>query len=237
MRVLATIVTAAALTTALAQNASSPANPLSLAYDVSQEITFDGKVTGIILSPQANGASPNVTALVKSSNGGASLVILGPQSFVSNQRVKISVKDDVKVTGTKVFLENKRTAVLAASITKNGQTLTLRDAKGNVLWPQAIVTESAGSGTQVGNTNVVGGDIIDLSNAENPRLVVTTPQGDRQIELSPDWYLSNQRSAYSINELLAMNGVFGNIGIPGPVILLPQSGRSGTLFLTPSWRF
>lgn len=222
MKPIATLVTLLTMGASIAQS-----------YDPSTEVTFEGKVLGILTTPEKQ-----TNILVKSSNGGASLVVLGPQEWVSRQRVKIAMKDELKITGSKITLANKRTAILAATVTKNGQTLTIRDEKGTPLYPMPVETSDVPNrSTHVGNTTVIGGEVIDLSNAESARLVVSTPEGDVQVQLGQDWYLSNQRSTYTINELLAMNGVFHNIGLPGPVILLPQSGRDKTLFLTPGWRF
>lgn len=222
---------------ALAQAGWGPQSPLNAQYDPKNEVTFEGKVMGILVSPPMRGMAPGVNLLVKSANGGSSLVVLGPQSFVAKQRVKIALKDEVKVVGSKVSLDAKRTAILASTVSKNGQQLVLRNDAGGPLWTVAMERDNSSPQPQNvgGGTQVLGGETIDLSNAENPRLVVSTPEGDVQVELGQDWYMSNQRSTYTMNELMAINGVFNNVGMPGRIIILPSQNRGGVMYLTPYW--
>src|SRR5207247_4630426 len=64
-------------------------SPFNRLYDNTTVLTFSGTVTGMQISPPMNGMDAGVSILVKSSNGGTSLVHLGPFWFVNTLKPPI----------------------------------------------------------------------------------------------------------------------------------------------------
>ena len=60
-------------------------------------------------------------------------VHLGPASFVKAKHFEFAKGDAITVTGSKVKIGGQD-VVIAREVTKGGQVLTLRDAKGFPLW-------------------------------------------------------------------------------------------------------
>src|SRR5689334_20448846 len=90
-------------------------SPFNRLYDNTTVVTFSGTVIGMQTSPPMNGMDACTSILVKSANGGTSLVHLGPFWFVNNLKPAIRVKDKVTVTGSKITINN-RTAILASTV-------------------------------------------------------------------------------------------------------------------------
>src|SRR5204862_161520 len=100
---------------------------------------FSGTVTGMQISPPMNGMDAGVSILVKSSNGGTSLVHLGPFWFVNNLKPAIHVKDKVTVTGSKILVNN-RTAILASTVAIGNKLLTTDERKVTFVSRQSFLT-------------------------------------------------------------------------------------------------
>jgi hypothetical protein len=60
-------------------------------------------------------------------------VLLGPKSFLDTQNLKVVKSDRIKVTGSRVILDDAPT-IIAAEITRGDQVLKLRDKEGAPLW-------------------------------------------------------------------------------------------------------
>ncbi len=102
-------------------------------YDPTTTVSFAGRITGITVASPMNGAGNSVRVVVKAKNGGSSLVELGPEWYVNNQRVKLHLKDKVVVHGSKVMLDG-RGSIMASRVSKGKQSLVLRDTSGRPFW-------------------------------------------------------------------------------------------------------
>jgi len=60
-------------------------------------------------------------------------VHLGPAWFIDNHNPRVGPGDRVEITGSRIMFDGKP-AIIAASVTKDGETLTLRDASGIPVW-------------------------------------------------------------------------------------------------------
>ena len=94
--------------------------------------TISGVVVSVGKFDGMKGMSQGVHAVVKTDTETIS-VHLGPAWFIDNQETKISANDRVEVKGSRITFEGKP-AIIAAEVTKDGQTLTLRDASGAPVW-------------------------------------------------------------------------------------------------------
>jgi len=94
--------------------------------------TISGVVVSVGKFDGMKGMSQGVHAVVKTDTETIS-VHLGPTWFIDNQESKISANDMVEVKGSRITFEGKPT-IIAAEVTKDGQTLTLRDATGMPVW-------------------------------------------------------------------------------------------------------
>jgi len=94
--------------------------------------TISGVVVSVGKFDGMKGMSQGVHAVVKTDTETIS-VHLGPAWFIDNQESKISANDRVEVKGSRITFEGKP-AIIAAEVTKDGQTLTLRDATGVPVW-------------------------------------------------------------------------------------------------------
>ena len=94
--------------------------------------TISGVVVSVDKFGGMKGMSQGVHAVVKTDTETIS-VHLGPAWFIDNQESKIGPNDRVEVRGSRITFEGKP-AIIAAEVTKDGQTLTLRDASGVPVW-------------------------------------------------------------------------------------------------------
>ena len=94
--------------------------------------TISGVVVSVGKFDGMKGMSQGVHAVVKTDTETIS-VHLGPAWFIDNQESKISANDRVEVKGSRITFEGKP-VIIAAEVTKDGQTLTLRDATGVPVW-------------------------------------------------------------------------------------------------------
>lgn len=84
------------------------------------------------ITPEA-GMSTGIHLVVKTERSGNMSAHLGPSWYIDNQDVQFSAGDMVVVKGSKITYNNAP-AVIAVSVTKGDQVLTLRDKKGNPAW-------------------------------------------------------------------------------------------------------
>jgi hypothetical protein len=94
--------------------------------------TISGVVVSVGKFGGMKGMSQGVHAVVKTDTETIA-IHLGPAWFIDNQETKISPNDRVEVKGSRITFEGKP-AIIAAEVTKDRQTLTLRDANGLPIW-------------------------------------------------------------------------------------------------------
>lgn len=158
-------------------------------YDARTVITFRGEVSGIQVAPPMSGMGKAVTLLVETPNGGTAIVDVGPQWYIQNQKAKIGMHDQVKVTGSKVMIDGHG-VILAEQIVQDGLVLTLRRPNGRPYWDA--------SGLAAGPTPVVTGTIKRIATISDPRyglmerILVQTQDGDVWLVLAPDWFMGRQ---------------------------------------------
>lgn len=84
------------------------------------------------ITPEA-GMSTGIHLMLKTEKTGNISVHLGPSWYLDNQDIQFVVGDAVVVKGSKVTYQNAP-ALIAMTIGKGEQVLTLRDKKGNPNW-------------------------------------------------------------------------------------------------------
>jgi hypothetical protein len=115
----------------------------SVAYNVSAETTVVGTVRYV---QSAEGADGTVGVhLVVTTPGGPVRIHLGPAMFIGMNDFYVLMDDRVEITGATVTRAGE-SAIWARTITKDGKTLTLRDADGTPRWPRATADDPDGCG-------------------------------------------------------------------------------------------
>jgi hypothetical protein len=129
---------------ALAQPANGPrgggqgagwgqGSPYGRLYDPETVETVSGEITGVEKLTPAGGKSRGVHITLKTDQGETLPVHLGPEFYVDRQTVSLQKGDKVQVRGSRITFQGKP-AIIAAEVTKGGQTLYLRDANGVPAW-------------------------------------------------------------------------------------------------------
>ena len=115
-------------TAVLAQGGPRRGMPM---YDPKTELTLSGSVDGI----QNQGCMDRGmgTHLMLKTQTETVEVCVGPSSFIQQKGFSFAKGDQVEVIGSKVKL-GQTEVVIARQITKDNQTLTLRDAQGIPQW-------------------------------------------------------------------------------------------------------
>jgi DNA/RNA endonuclease YhcR with UshA esterase domain len=120
---------------ALAQSSTSAGSGRgSRNYNPATETTVQGTVEEVMQTTGQHGWSGIHVSL--KSNQGMYDVHVGPASYLSAQQFTISKGDSLEVTGSRTKMNNKD-VLIARQITKEGKTLTLRDAQGYPKWSMA----------------------------------------------------------------------------------------------------
>ena len=109
-----------------------PMAPYGRMYDPATVETVSGEVVSIQHFVPEKGMHAGVHLQLKTDKETID-VHLGPAWYVENQDVKIAPKDQIQVKGSKITFDGKP-AVVAAEVTKGGETLTLRDQNGVPAW-------------------------------------------------------------------------------------------------------
>ncbi len=103
-------------------------------YNLRNQVTFTGVVTGIQRVKPMSNMDTGVTLLVKNDDGGGTAVVeLGPAWFVDRQIAKIKPKQRVTVVGSKVFVDG-RGVILAKLVKAGSEVLALRRPAGRPYW-------------------------------------------------------------------------------------------------------
>lgn len=107
-------------------------------FDESKIETLRGTVLSAEHSHSPKGGrSYNVHFVLKTQDGLVT-VYLGPAWYLDRQRVKVSAKDQVEVTGSRVALDGTD-ALIAVEIKIGSEILRLRDKSGAVTWGRTAV--------------------------------------------------------------------------------------------------
>lgn len=104
-----------------------------LPYEASREITLHGVVQKVMEQDCPSCEMGSGTHLWLESEGETVEVHLGPTRFLAEKHWVLEKGDQVTITGAKVPW-NGNSAVLARKLTRDEETLTLRDEKGIPLW-------------------------------------------------------------------------------------------------------
>ena len=107
-------------------------SPYSRLYNPQTVETMSGVVESIEKFTPSKGMSYGVHVVLKTDRE-AIVVHLGPAWFIDNQDPKIGLGDRVEIMGSRIVFEGKP-ALIAATVTKDGEILTLRDASGVPVW-------------------------------------------------------------------------------------------------------
>lgn len=118
-------------TAVLAQSGPRRGMPL---YDPKTELTLSGSVDDI-QTQGCMGRGLGTHLMVKTQTETVE-VCVGPSSFIQQKGFSFAKGDQVDVTGSKVKL-GQTDVVIARQITKDNQTLTLRDTQGIPQWAGA----------------------------------------------------------------------------------------------------
>lgn len=126
---LAVIILVALITSVRAQGPRpGRGNPL---YDPKTEATFSGTIEDIQQQP-CMGRRPGIHVMLKTQSETIE-VCVGPQAFVQQKGFSFAKGDSIEVVGSRIKFGGKD-VVIARQITKDKQTLTLRDAQGIPQW-------------------------------------------------------------------------------------------------------
>jgi hypothetical protein len=101
------------------------------------EVTLKGTVDEV-KQISSQGKGPGGLHLILSTEPKPIEVLLGPAWYVSSKNFTFAKGDAVTVTGSKMTIDNSE-VVVAREIKKGQEVLTLRDANGFPLWPDAVV--------------------------------------------------------------------------------------------------
>jgi hypothetical protein len=101
-------------------------------YDPKTVETIAGEITSIERIP-GRGRNAGIHVMLKSDKGETVTVLLGPAWYLDKQTVTVKQGDKVTVRGSRINFQDKP-AIIAAEVTKEGQTLRLRDENGRPAW-------------------------------------------------------------------------------------------------------
>jgi hypothetical protein len=105
-------------------------------YDPKTVENLAGEIIGVVKFTPAGGMSRGVHITLRTDQGVTLPVHLGPELYVDQQTVSLQKGDKVQVRGSRITFQGKP-AIIAAEVTKGGETLHLRDANGIPAWAGA----------------------------------------------------------------------------------------------------
>jgi len=94
--------------------------------------TVKGEVLSVERVPRRRGEGLSVRATLKTERETIP-VHIGPDWFLARENLVIAPKDTLEVRGSRVTVAGHK-AIIAMEVTKEGRTLTLRDASGTPVW-------------------------------------------------------------------------------------------------------
>ncbi len=110
-------------------------------YDPTTVTTISGTVVSVETAAGRNGGNENIR-LTLSVDSQTIRVMIGPVTYLAEQKITISPKDTLKVKGSKME-RNGNTMIISAEITKGDKTWTLRDDTGTPKWGHQAQTAPA----------------------------------------------------------------------------------------------
>lgn len=216
-------------------------------YQSNSEVTFSGRVKGIVNTPATSSAAGRTSISVASKNGGNSTVELGPDWYVHHLRKPLKVKDQVTVTGSKIFLAGD-SVILARKLIRGNQVLYLREVSGFPMWMAYRGRIDITSNGSVNAGTAYNGTISGLSTFTPPTgdplsiAQVTTQNGIYNLNLGPAWYWQNQPNRFAMGDQLTFYGSGGITQLyPGlPIFATNRAIRNGEIFtigsnVVPIW--
>lgn len=211
-------------------------SPYSRLYNPNTVIRFTGKVTGKTKGSPMSNTGESMRIIMKASNGGSTLVEVGPSWYVAQQPMRINVGDRLTIVGSKVMLDNRGT-VMASQITKGRSGMVLRDANGTPYWAGSrVATTGVAVDTQTPAQRVpvlpldanrpiyaapgVLNGTIDHFNIQNGQVFMIMDIGGNptNVYLGPLWYLQRQDVVLSPGDAVTVN------------VLTPLSGGQGYVY-------
>lgn len=108
-------------------------NNYSKIFDPNTIVELKGTVVSIDKITPETGMSVGIHLMMKTEKNENISVHLGPAWYIDNQDIQFAVGDAVVVKGSKVTYQNAP-AIIAMTVGKGEQVLTLRDKKGNPNW-------------------------------------------------------------------------------------------------------
>jgi hypothetical protein len=107
-------------------------DPQGRLYDPKTVETLSGEILGLDRIAGRNGMT-GVHADLKTDKGETIAVHLGPAWYLDKQTLTLKQGDKVTIRGSRVTLDDKP-AIIAAEVSKQGETLRLRDDNGVPVW-------------------------------------------------------------------------------------------------------
>lgn len=114
------------------QGGWGPGSSYARLYDPQTVETVSGVVESVAKFTPNKAMSNGVHAMLKTDKETIT-AHLGPAWFIDNQDPQIGPGDRVEIVGSRIMFEGKP-VIIAAKVTKDGETLTLRDASGIPVW-------------------------------------------------------------------------------------------------------
>jgi hypothetical protein len=102
-------------------------------YDPRTVETVAGEITAVEKIASTRGMSRGVHISLRTDKGETLSVHLGPEWYVERQACTLKQGDNVQVRGSRITVLGKP-AIIAAEVTKDGQTLHLRNDNGVPAW-------------------------------------------------------------------------------------------------------
>lgn len=109
-----------------------PGHHYSRMYNAQTVETLSGEVVSVDTITPSRGMSQGVHLTLKTAKETIS-VHLGPSWYIDNQDMQIQPGDKIEVKGSRISFAGKP-AIIAASVKKGNEVLTLRDDKGFPAW-------------------------------------------------------------------------------------------------------
>jgi len=104
----------------------------STLYNPATVETVRGEIVSLGKTISGNGRAYCETLTLKTSKGNL-WVVLKPETYRPKTNLKLQPKDQVEITGSRLTLPGK-TALVAATVKKGGDTMILRELTGRPAW-------------------------------------------------------------------------------------------------------
>ncbi|MFN3429304.1 MAG: DNA-binding protein [Candidatus Sericytochromatia bacterium] len=109
-----------------------PPGPAARNYNPQTVETVEGTVMSVERTAPSRHGGAGVHLTLRTAQGPLA-VHLGPTWFIDGQPLRVAAGDRITVTGSRIDMAGKP-ALIARSLTKGGETLTLRDEAGRPVW-------------------------------------------------------------------------------------------------------